>query len=207
METVNVPMTEDASAPQGIAHSSTRHLFRYWESIRGERPAPLRSDISLQQISRLLPWIFISETADGAATHSLRLAGTGVCQLWGENMTGKDLFAGWAAFERDTMNKLLNITVKDRQPFVMRCRSRTHTGLLANLEILGLPVEADDKGKVQVLGLVVPLQEPELLRNERLASFDLVSVRIIWTEPLPKEGEAARKRRPFLQLIPGGRSE
>jgi hypothetical protein len=206
-------MIENPSAPQEIAHSGTRNLFRYWESVRAERSAPLRSDISLQHIRHLLPWIFISEPVGEPSAHRLRLAGTGVCQLWGENMTGKDLFAGWKKFERETMNKLLKSAVKDQQPFVMRCRARTETGLLVNLEIIGLPVEADDTGKKQVLGLVVPFQEPDLFHRHRLVSFDLVSIRIIWTEPLPESNnapistKAVKKLQPYLQVIHGGRGE
>ena len=207
-------MINDPSSPHEIAHSSTRNLFRYWELIRGERSAPLRSDISLQQIWHLLPWIFISEQVGENSAHRLRLAGTVVCQLWGENMTGKDLFASWSKFERDTMHKLLGSAIADQQPFVMRCRARTETGLAASLEIIGLPVEADDTGKKQVLGLVVPFQEAELLRHHRLVSFDLVSVRIIWVEALPKNHDAPawdpntqKKLEPYLQVIPGGRGE
>jgi hypothetical protein len=205
---------DDPSAPQGIAHSRARDLFRYWESIRGERSAPLRSDISLPQIRHLLPWIFISEPIGETSAHHLRLAGTGLCQLWGENMTGRDLFAAWSSFERETMYKLLQSAVEDQQPFVMRCRARTETGLQAHLEILGLPVEADDTGRKQVLGLVVPFQEPELFRHHKLVAFDLVSIRIIWTEPLPKSNSmpscstvAARKLQPRFRLIRGGRRE
>jgi hypothetical protein len=210
----DMSVMDDPSAPQGIAHSRARDLFRYWESIRGERAAPLRSDISLQQIRNLLPWMFISEPGGETSAHYLRLAGTGLCQLWGDNMTGRDLFAGWSSFERETMYKLLDAAVKDQQPFVMRCRARTETGLQAHLEILGLPVEADDTGKKQVLGLVVPFQEPELLRHHKLVSFDLVSIRIIWTEPLPRSNStpscstlAATKRQPHFRLIRGGRRE
>jgi hypothetical protein len=214
MGMVNLHMNDDPSAPQEISHAGTRNLFRYWESIRGERSAPLRSEISLQPIRNLLPWIFICEPVPETSAHRLRLAGTGVCQLWGDNMTDKDLFAAWSKFERETMSKLLHSAAADQQPFVMRCRARTETGLLANLEIMGLPVEADDTGEKQVLGLVVPFQDPELLRGHRLVSFDLVSIRIIWSEPLPHNNNApasasktAKKLQPNLQLIRGGRDQ
>jgi hypothetical protein len=214
MGMVNLYMNHDPSAPQEIAHAGTRNLFRYWESIRGERSAPLRSEISLQPIRHLLPWIFICEPVAETSAHRFRLVGTGVCQLWGENMTGKDLFAAWSKFERETMSKLLHSAATEQQPFVMRCRARTETSLLANLEIMGLPVEADDTGEKQVLGLVVPFQDPELYRGHRLVSFDLVSIRIIWTEPLPQSNNAlasapktVKKLQPNLQLIRGGRDE
>jgi hypothetical protein len=214
MGMVYLNLNDYPSAPQEISHAGTRNLFRYWESIRGERSAPLRSEISLQPIRDLLPWIFICEPVAETSAHRLRLAGTGVCQLWGDNMTGKDLFAAWSKFERETMSKLLHSAATELQPFVMRCRARTETGLLANLEIMGLPVEADDTGEKQVLGLVVPFQDPELYRRHRLVSFDLVSIRIIWTEPLPQSNNAlasapkpVKKLQPNLQLIRGGRDE
>jgi hypothetical protein len=202
-------MKDDLSSPPEIAHSGTRHLFRYWESIRKERSAPLRSDIGLHSIRQLLPWVFIAE--GNASAHHLRLAGTGICRLWGANMTGKDLFERWPAFERQTMARLLESASKRRQPFVMRCMARTDGGRRTGLEIIGLPVEADDTGIIQVLGLVVPLSEPDWLRNEPLTSFELISVRIIWTEPVPSEGrpppeEPSQKFVAHLQVIEGGLS-
>jgi hypothetical protein len=200
------PMSDDTSSPHGIVHSTSRTLFRYWEQVRGERSAPVRSAMSLQPIRHLLPWIFICEPAPGLSAHRLRLAGTGVCQLWGENMTGKDLFARWSKFERETMNKLLNSAIIDQQPFVMRCRARSQNGLVAKLEIIGLPVESDDSGQRQVLGLTVPFIDAELLRNDRLVSFDLVSIRIIWIEPLPEPKSAqSLAGKTHLQLIHGSR--
>jgi hypothetical protein len=202
-------MKDDLSSPPEIAHSGTRHLFRYWESIRKERSAPLRSDIGLHSIRQLLPWVFIAE--GNASTHHLRLAGTGICRLWGANMTGRDLFEHWPPFERQTMARLLESASKRCQPFVMRCMARTDGGRRTGLEIIGLPVEADDTGIIQVLGLVVPLSEPDWLRNEPLTSFELISVRIIWTEPVPGEGkppaeEPSQKFVAHFQVIEGGLS-
>jgi hypothetical protein len=74
---------------------------------------------------------------------------------------------------------------------------------------MGLPVEADDTGRTQVLGLIVPFQDSELLRQHRLVSFDLLSVRIIWIEPLPQPQSSPQASpatlQPHLQLISGGR--
>ncbi|MGH6875115.1 MAG: PAS domain-containing protein, partial [Aestuariivirgaceae bacterium] len=201
-------MDELSSTPE-IAHSGARNLFRYWESIRKERSAPLRSDIGLHGIRQLLPWIFIAERNDDSG-HRLRLAGTGICRLWGANMTGRDLFERWPGFERHTMARLLDSASRRRQPFVMRCRAKTDGGRRTSLEIIGLPVEADDTGTTQVLGLVIPLSEPDWLRHEPLTSFELTSIRIIWTEPVPSQGKAPddslNKPSPPFQVIQGGLS-
>jgi hypothetical protein len=201
---------DDLSSPPEIAHTGTRNLFRYWESIRKERSAPLRSDIALHSIRQLLSWVFIAERSDDDSGHRLRLAGTGICRLWGSNMTGRDLFERWPGFERQTMARLLDSASRRRQPFVMRCRARTDSGQRTNLEIIGLPVEADDTGTTQVLGLVIPLNEPDWLRNEPLTSFELTSIRIIWTEPVPGQGktpdEPSKKPSPHFQVIEGGLS-
>jgi hypothetical protein len=202
-------MMDDPSSTPEIAHSGTRHLFRYWESIRKERSTPLRSDIGLHSISQLLPWVFITERSDASA-HLLRLAGTGICRLWGDNMTGRDLFERWPAFERQTMARLLDSASRRHQPFIMRCMARTDGGRRTSLEIMGLPVEADDTGTVQVLGLIVPLSEPDWLRSEPLTSFELTSIRIFWTEQVLNQDRAppepSKKHLPHLQLIQGGLS-
>jgi hypothetical protein len=201
---------DDLSSPPEIAHSGTRNLFRYWESIRKERSAPLRSDIGLHSIRHLLPWVFIAERSDDGLGYRLRLAGTGICRLWGANMTGRDLFERWPGFERQTMARLLDSASRRRQPFVMRCRARTDGGQWTSLEITGLPVEADDTATTQVLGLAIPLHEPDWLRIEPLTSFELTSIRIIWTEPVPGRGkapdEASKRPSSHFQVIQGGLS-
>ncbi len=198
-----------------ILNPASRWLFRYWESIRGEKEAPSRSRVEIKSVAAQLPWMFIAEKAATGNLHPLRLAGTGICDLWGGNMTSKCLYSTWARFERDTTAGLFEGVIDQRQPFAMRVRARSAFGNSVSLEILGLPVIDDATGAVQVLGLVMPFRMPEWLGRDHLVSFELSAVRIIWTDPIPQRPVAVHgvhmrngrpsKSRPSLSVIEGGR--
>lgn len=201
-----------SSAPAEILHPGSRSLFRYWETIRGERSAALRSDLDLREISQLLPWLFISEPDALTGEHRLRLAGTGICRMWQENLTDKHLFSTWNRFEHRTVAELLRGTVENCQPFAMRVRAKTAHGSELGLEIMGLPVRAQNSEKIQVLGIIVPFRQPEWIGRDRLTSFELSSVRVIWTDRLPSETQPegirlrhSRPAEPVLEVIKGGR--
>lgn len=204
--------TVDAAFRQDILHPGTRNLFRYWEKIRGERSAPLRDDIELREIRHLLPWIFIIETPSG--TPLARLAGTGICQLWGENMTGRNLFAGWQRFERESITRLLQSVTERRQVFTMRVRAATANRQSIGLEIVGLPVTAQEHGETHVIGLIVPFRQPDWLGFERLVSFELASIKVIFAGEGAMAAGPRRPRPPTrsphplpFHVLPGGRSD
>ncbi|HEY4345228.1 MAG TPA: PAS domain-containing protein [Parvibaculum sp.] len=76
----------DAPAHPGIAA-----LAAYWEKKRGNRALPDRSDIDPADIVPLLPHITISEVLDGGADFRIRIFGTALVELIGEERTGKRL--------------------------------------------------------------------------------------------------------------------
>ena len=71
-----------------ILHRGSRLLFRYWETLRAERPCPTRQDINLRQLVPILPNIVVIEP--DVMTESgwrYRLAGTQACEILKENPT------------------------------------------------------------------------------------------------------------------------
>lgn len=197
-----------------ILNPASRWLFRYWESIRGEQCAAPRSRVEISPLRQQLPWIFIAERAVEGNLHPLRLAGTEICRLWGQNMTHKCLFASWSKFERDTMAGLFDGVLNDNQPFVMRVRARSAFGNSVSLEILGVPVVDDRTGAKQILGLVIPFRIPEWLGCDQLVAFELSAVRIIWTDAVPQQPVllhpqrvAGGRKKPRLSIIRGGKDK
>ena len=211
--TLTMSTTADkAPAPAEILHPASRNLFRHWEAIRGERNAAARSAVDLREIHQLLPWVFISEPVFGSGDHRFRLAGTGICAMWQDNLTGKCPFTAWPTFERRTIGDLLKGTIENCQPFAMRVRAKTAGNIQTGLEIMGLPVAVDDSSRHQVLGIIIPFRQPEWLGRDRLTAFELSSVRIIWTDQLPppamEDGRQVRhlsRTKPALEVIRGGK--
>lgn len=101
-------------------------LFRYWDSIRGDRPLPNRCDFDPVAIPRLLPHLILVEVlrddADGeVADFRFRLIGTHVDERMNERYTGRKLsqihskrpgskiWNAYQAVERDGQPKVISL--------------------------------------------------------------------------------------------------
>ncbi|HMM13687.1 MAG TPA: PAS domain-containing protein [Parvibaculum sp.] len=72
-------------------HPRVAELVDYWNAKRGTRPMPDRADIVPGEIPRLLPNIVICEVLRGGEDFRMRIFGTKLVELTGEERTGKSL--------------------------------------------------------------------------------------------------------------------
>ncbi len=72
-------------------HPGIAALAAYWEQKRGARPLADRADIQPSEIVPLLPHITICEVTNGGADFRVRIFGTALVELVGEERTGKFL--------------------------------------------------------------------------------------------------------------------
>ena len=197
----------DAAAPEAILHPGSRHLFSYWNGVRGTRPAPGRQEIELRALAPILPWLGIVERKTRSRRHRWRLAGTGIGRLWGNGLTGAAVAADWPAVYRHALVRALDGVCERRQPFVARLKATSAEGEMLGIELFATPVEAEDK-TVLTLCSVLPFREPEWLGHVPLVEIELSALTAIWLGPLPDEisrlqGPVA----PQLRVIRGGRSD
>jgi hypothetical protein len=196
----------DQSGTQ-ILHPGSRCLFRYWESIRAERACPLRDDVDLREISRIVPDLIIVERNQIKSTWEYRLAGTRVGALYQNSLTGTDVLAGWGLFERDVISRSLSISHSRLQPCLVRMRLITQTNQTIAVEVIGLPIMAGKNGPIQIIGGVFPFFDAKDHSSTVIARRELVSARMIWTEH--EQGNAlvdaaGRIGQPQLRVIKGG---
>jgi hypothetical protein len=192
-----------------ILHPSSRMLFRFWETMRGDRAAPNRSSLDLRQIRPIVSSLFIGEFATRSGMYRWRLAGTGICELYRRELTGTDLLAGWDSFEAETIGRFLSVTIKSSQPSVMRFRLQTDRDQVIGTEMAVFPMLAAD-GNVHLFGGLFPFRETSSLDYSALVGFELASARQIWTENIHVETMANGDMRPArrnFQVISGGRSD
>ena len=198
----------EITVPAEVMHPGSRQLFCYWERIRGEASAPPRSRIDLKEITRIVPWLALMEPAPGNRSYLWRLAGTGICRLWGRELTGHEVLENWRPNNRDSLMKAFDGVVTAHQPFVARFSARSLDGEEVGIEALALPLFRDGRREPYVLASVMPFREPPWSGESPLISFALSSLRVIWTEPLP--GDETRtllpegRPRGFLRIINGG---
>lgn len=209
----------DAQDPQAslpeLIHPDSRMLFRYWERIRGERSAPSRSDLDLRAVSTILARIGILERRRRPTVFSWRVAGSGIGDIWGREMTGHDLLASWKGMERHSLVSCLDAVVDSHQPFVARFSIVPEAGEAVGVELIALPVRSADSETTQVFCAALPFRDPAWLSARTPRRFALGSIRIIWTEPLPGDPVAAQRPDSApgrttgapLRLIHGGKAD
>jgi hypothetical protein len=193
-----------------ILHPSSRALFRFWETMRGDRSAPDRSDLDLKLVRDLVPWLFITEYAQRARMFRWRLAGTGICELYRHELTGGNMLAGWDNFEADVISRFLSSTLHTFQPSVLRMRFRTDHGAAIGVEVPVFPITAADGISTHLFGGVFPFSDSYASHYDRLECQEITAAHSVWTEYLPASirqqgGTPGILRRPF-RLIQGGRS-
>jgi hypothetical protein len=190
-----------------LLHPASRQLFRHWEALRAERPCPTRGELVLPRLAALLPNLSILEKSPRGQWH-YRLAGTKVCDLLQQPMTGKDALAGFDNFERDVVGKTFDISQTRLQPCLVRMRLISTANRVEAAELVGLPVQDEGTGQVMLFGGLFGFGDDEsppamLLRRE------LVSARLIWTEHENGDrlmAQVGRVAPPRLRVIQGGLS-
>ncbi|MEQ8745956.1 PAS domain-containing protein [Pyruvatibacter sp.] len=70
-------------------HAGARKLWMYWLGKCAGRPIPDRSDINLTQIADIAPHIVIVERAPETNDFRLRLVGSALAEITGEERTGQ----------------------------------------------------------------------------------------------------------------------
>ncbi|WP_166443602.1 PAS domain-containing protein [Rhabdaerophilum calidifontis] len=103
-----------------MRHPSTAALFRYWNTLRGDRPAPRRIEIEPRAIAPELRDVFLIEGPAGE--FRFRLAGSRIVDSLGQSLTGRpfeDIFA-----DRTKLAALsaLWIAAEDGEPMLIGIR-------------------------------------------------------------------------------------
>ena len=201
-----------SQADSSILHPSSRSLFRFWEASRAENAAPARTSLDLKAIRNLIPQLLIAELGEPTGTYRLRLAGTGVCELYRREMTGSDFLMGWDSFEASIISRFLGAVVRNHQPCLLRFRLTTDLGDVIGAEMVGLPLLAGDGTAIHVFGGIFPFRDIQSLAYASVTGAELSGARSIWTEHLPgdqllsqiHDAGGSHPFRPF-QVIAGGR--
>ena len=203
---------ETSQVNSQILHPGSRDLFRFWDAMRAETAAPRRRGLDLNQIRDIVPNLVILERDSARDGYRYRLAGTGICNLYRRELTGRGAMEGWDAFERDTIRRFFDGVVDTLQPCVLRFRLHTDHSQLIGAELIGLPLQAI-AGGIHILGGIFVFQDTENLAYSAITGLEISAARSIWTEHLPGDRLVSQLSepatgRPFrsFKVIPGGRT-
>jgi hypothetical protein len=167
-----------------MKHPSTRELFDYWNTRRGRRPAPERSEIEPGAIRRVLADTFML-TFDLRAGHPFRIAGTRVCAAFGRELKGVTFTDIWAGASQDEIRDILTTVATESIGVVAGASGRSGAGAPLDLEFLALPLAHRGGASTRILGALVPTDVPYWLGAETLGRLTLGMTRYLGPQTGP----------------------
>ena len=173
-----------------MKHPSSRMLHTYWERLRGERAAPERSEIEPGEIRHLLADSLILELDMATRAASIRLAGTRVCALYGQELKGAPFARLWGSPAADPW-RIVEIVASDTLGVVAGLRATNNAGEAADLELLLLPLRHRGRTQVRALGTLSLDGVPHWMGLRPLVRAETTSLRIL-PGRRPEAGPSAR---------------
>jgi hypothetical protein len=202
-------------------------LFAYWNEARAGRIAPRRFEIEPSRIGSILSETFILErlcTAERTGptrtatelkpVYRYRLAGTKLCEHFGDDFRGRDFLDDWDLDDRANLEQALTGMSERGGVSVVTFEASTSSGVgrasgsrkRATFEAIMLPLVHTNDSLDRFLGCMSAIDEPSWLGSERLTDKSLLRCELIWPDgrPFPVV-EKTRNQTPFLAEIRNAR--
>lgn len=155
-----------------MRHKDTIELYKYWNEIRADRDAPLRSEIAPAALGRLLPSVMLLErNASGEIV--FRLAGTRLCALSCEELKGRPFSGLFRPEDRTSMIKILNAVERGDSVVVLDAIAHRRGGGSVPAEVALLPLVDD---RTRILGIATTATTPYWIGAEA-AELELRGIR------------------------------
>lgn len=160
-----------------MLHSHTQKLLTYWRRLRADRLAPRKVEIDPRQIKDHLAFSFLLQR-DGEDRFTFRLAGTGLCELFGQELKGKNFVQFWAdpsrSAARTSLVRVANLSV----PTVAVCVAETGDLRPMRGELILLPFDGGADGTL-LLGHFQPLEPLSKLGGKSLVRMRMTASAIL----------------------------
>ncbi|MGD1934259.1 MAG: PAS domain-containing protein [Candidatus Phaeomarinobacter sp.] len=136
-------------------HPGALKLWNYWLEKRGDKRVPDRSDIGLTDLSDIAPNLLITEVVEGTTDFRIRLYGSAVAEITGQDRTGKMVSEVGEELGGDTQNRWRAVTARAAEnmaPVILKARgSRPETEHLM-FHSVTLPLTNGSEEITQYLG-------------------------------------------------------
>jgi hypothetical protein len=143
--------------PQTAADPDLQMFLALWQSARGTRAMPRRSDIDLKALRASLKRIHLYDVIEGGTNFRCRLAGDAVYISYNVNMNGTLVTEHSHPGIRDRVMKMLRRTVTTRQPtYVRSMTAAAHPSRHPLIENMWLPLGAHDTVEQVIAQTIYP---------------------------------------------------
>jgi len=121
-------------SPPAAAIRAHEELFAYWSSLRADTPVPPRKRLDPADMKRLLPTVSLIEAPGESGDYRVRLAGTGLYNVYGREITGRRFSEIYNTSAAEYWRHELGRVVRDRRPGVgvhnLAWRGASHLSLI-----------------------------------------------------------------------------
>ncbi|QPC88729.1 PAS domain-containing protein [Mesorhizobium sp. NBSH29] len=182
-----------------MKQNETQSLFQYWDRLRADRIAPLRTDIEPADIKKLLADTFILEK-DARGEAVFRLAGTRLCATYGRELKGFSFISLWKEKDQRLVRRLSQNVFSSQSVVVLTFEGVSREGRTSFFELLLLPLDGGSANP-RCLGIVSALKKTYWLGTDPIVEAALEAVRVI--DPAAESTRsAARHILPVPTLAP-----
>lgn len=161
-----------------MRHPHTQSLLDHWRQVRGEQLAPRKALISPSAIKDHLAFAFLLKR-EGEDKFTFSLAGTGLCDLFGQELRGQSFVHLWADQSRNagrtSLIRVSNLCV----PTVAVAVGETADLRPMSAEILLLPYADERAEPTWILGHFQPLEPLSRLLGRKLVRLRMTANAIL----------------------------
>jgi hypothetical protein len=193
-----------------MKHPTTRMIFSYWDSLRGERSAPERGEIEPGEIRQVLADTVLLELTGERVAH-VRLAGTRLCAFFCRELRGSPFAQLWTEEAADDLRQALDIVTGEAAGLVAGLTASTDGGAAVDFEMILLPLRHRGNQHCRILGSIAPALVPSWLGFDPVARFRMGSLRVLRPSPCGEVGfgrsdDPPEERRRRFAVHSGGRA-
>lgn len=152
-------------------------LLSYWETLRGGRLVPARSDIDPRAIKNCLPHTFVLEKSR-AGISRFRLAGMQVCNLLGMELRSMPALSLINPDDRDKFVKVLNAVMDNPQIVELHLSGEAYGNKRIKAQMLLMPMVDREHDVSRILGCII-LETPLTRAPIRFDIDDIKTTRVV----------------------------
>jgi len=126
-------------------------LYRYWDSKRGGRAMPKRTDIDPLELVAFLPRLMIVDVVEDERRYVYRLVGTREVEARGRDPTGRPVGEAFIGSSREKVLANYDRVLMTGKPYVDTATVVTVEEKLDDSQVIFLPISEDDRTVSQIL--------------------------------------------------------
>ena len=136
---------------------ATQAVYSYYQEVRADRLAPLRSEINPAGLKAYLPDLFfLHREEDGL--FRFRLAGTRMCTILGQELRGLTLTSVIEPRAAHRMDLAAGALLASKTPILCDATATDSYGQTIGLEWLMMPLYSNDGTCDRIFGSLIPLE-------------------------------------------------